>query len=160
VAAAFQQYTSGFQWSWNTACSYLPAANPAIEYSPTGVTFDATASMLGVNDYGSNTLVSFGWDLNGDGVVDLTGTGTQFYESYDDLRNIYNLSDGPQTASLVVTVTNELGQTVQSDAATTIFYVPEPATFILLAAAAAGQLLGLGIKRRKNRSLAARGAGR
>ena len=72
-AAAFRQYVGRFQWSWDTASSFLPAAHPAILYSPTGITFDASSSTPGLNSYGSNTFVGFGWDLDGNGTVDLTG---------------------------------------------------------------------------------------
>ena len=147
--------TSGrFQWAWDIANSYLPAAHASILYSPTGITFDASGSTPGLNSYGTNTFVGFGWDLDGNGTVDLSG-GNQIYVSYDDLKNVYDLSPGEHTAVLQVSVVNELGQIVSSESSTTTFYVPEPAALILLATGAAKQLL-VSIKSRRNGRAAAR----
>ncbi len=130
--AAWLTEVNKFQWSWDVAQSYLPQAQPGATADGSGVTFDASASGLGASSYGSNTLFSYGWDMNNDGVADVLGTSPMISMSYADLASRFGITQGTYNIGLIVSVTNELGVVVPSDEITTVITVPEPMTLALL----------------------------
>ncbi len=130
--AAWLTQVNKFQWSWDVAQSYLPQAQPGATADGSGVTFDASASGLGASSYGSNTLFSYGWDMNNDGVADVLGTSPMISMSYADLASRFGITQGTYNIGLIVSVTNELGVVVPSDEITTVITVPEPMTLALL----------------------------
>jgi len=130
--AAWLQEVGGFQWSWDVAQSYVPFAHPAVTAIANGVKLDGTASTPGVNSYGNNTITSYSWDMNNDGVADITGAGV-INLTTAQLMNTYGLPAGTHTVDLSIGAVNELGTLVWSDpVATTLTVAPEPLTMALL----------------------------
>ena len=122
--AAWLPHVGKFQWAWNTVQTYLPQARPVVLAATGGVVLDASASAPGVNSYGSNTLQSYGWDIDNDGDVDLACTGTCAL-SNAQLRDQYGLLPGNHSVGLIVSVLTELGAVVVSkESMTTLTVAP------------------------------------
>ncbi len=123
--AAWLAQVNKFQWAWDAAQAYVPHANAGGTYvAGTGqsVALNATASTGGAGSYGSFAITSYQWDLNNDGVYDLTGS--QPSVTWLDLHSTYGLPFGSDTVGLKITSINELNQTLTSTSSAQITLLP------------------------------------